>query len=152
MSDQGWRNLIVGDRMRVDQEFSETVQNSSLSSSEWSLVMTAVDFDVEGEGDSARLVADTSQVESILPELEKLAQRMGGQAGGRSSEGPGSGIVDSIRDSLGFGSGGVDAEKRNDALNLPQKYAEALQSHLESRGKWEMVKKGAAAEDQPSPE
>lgn len=150
MSDRGWRDLIVGDRMRVDQEFADTVQSSSLSSSEWSLVMTAVDFHVEGTGESAHLVADTSQVESILPELEKLAERMGGMPGGRESKGPGSGIVDSIRSSLGLGNGGLDAEKRNDALGLPEKYARALQRHLEERGKWEEIRERSAAEDSPS--
>lgn len=153
MSDRGWRDLIVGDRMRVDQEFADTVRNSSLSSSEWSLVMTAVDFDVEGEGESARLVADTSQVETILPEMEKLAERMGGMPGGQRSKGPGGGLLDSLRSSLGFGGGrGVDPEKRNDALGLPDQYARALQRHLEEQGKWERIRERSAAEDQPSPE
>jgi hypothetical protein len=151
MTDRDWRDLIVGDRMRVDQEFADTVRSSSLSSTEWSLVMTAVEFDVEGEGESARLVADTSQVESILPELEKLAERMGGMPGKRQSKGAGS-ILDTLRSSLNLGNGGPDPEKRNDALGLPQKYADALQRHLEERGKWSDVRERSAAEDQPSPE
>ena len=151
MSDRGWRDWIVGDRMRVDQEFSDTVRNSSLSSSEWSLVMTAVDFDVEREGESAYLVADTSKVETILPELEKLAERMGGIPSGGDSSGPFGGFVDSLRSSLGM-RGGIDPEKRKDALGLPQEYANALQRHLEANGKWEDVLERSAAEDQPSPE
>lgn len=149
MSDRGWRDRIVGDRMRVDQEFADTVRSSSLSSSEWSLVMTAVDFDVEGEGESARLVADTSQVETILPEMEKLAERMGGVPGGH--DGGGSGILDTLRSSLGFGGGGLDPEKRRDALGLPDQYAKALQRHLEEQGKWEDVLERSAAEGGPSP-
>ena len=152
MSDRGWRDLIVGDRMRVDQEFADTVRSSSLSSSEWSLVMTAVDFHVEGEGESAQLVADTSQVESILPELENLAERMGGMPGRQESKGGAGGILESLRSSLNLGNGGPDPEKRSDALGLPQKYATALQKHLERRGKWEDIRERSAAEDQPSPE
>lgn len=152
MSDRGWRDLIVGDRMRVDQEFADTVRSSSLSSSEWSLVMTAVEFDVQGEGESAQLVADTSQVESILPELEKLAERMGGMPSQRESKGGTAGILDSLRSSLNLGNRGLDPEKRSDALGLPQKYANALQRHLENRGKWEDIRDRSATEDQPSPE
>lgn len=145
MSERGWRDRIVGDRMQVDQDFSETVRNSSLSRSEWSLVMTAVELDVQGEGESATLVADTSQVESILPELEDLAERMGGMPGRQGSGDLGSGLIDSIRDSLGMG-GGMDPEKRNDALGLPGKYATALQRHLEQRGKWADIRDAALAE------
>ena len=152
MSDRGWRDRIVGDRMRVDQEFADRVRSSSLSRSEWSLVMTAVDFDVEGEGESANLVADTSQVETILPELPKLAERMGGAPSGGSSSGPFGEFVDSLRSSIGLGGGGADEEKRQDALGLPQEYARALQQHLEARGKWEDILDLADAEDQSSPE
>jgi len=146
MSDRGWRDRIVGDRMQVDQDFAETVRNSSLSRSEWSLVMTAVELDVQGEGESATLVADTSQVESILPELEDLAERMGGMPGQQGGSDLGSGLIDSIRDSLGMGGGGMDAEKRNDALGLPGKYATALQRHLEQRGKWADIREAALTE------
>ena len=152
MSDRSWRDRIVGDRMRVDQEFADTVRSSSLTQSEWSLVMTAVEFDVEGEGESARLVADTSQVETILPELSKLAERMGGIPSGGGSSGPFGGFVDSLRSSLGFGGGGVDEEKRQDALGLPQEYARALQRHLEANGKWADVLERSAAEDGASAE
>lgn len=146
MTERGWRDRIVGDRMQVDQDFAETVRNSSLSRSEWSLVMTAVELDIQGEGESATLVADTSSVESILPELEDLAERMGGMAGGQGDGDLGSGLINSIRSSLGMGSGGLDAEKRNDALGLPGKYATALQRHLEERGKWEDIREAALAD------
>lgn len=147
MTDRGWRDRIVGDRMQVDQEFADQVERSSLSRSEWSLVMTAVSLDVHGEGESASLVADTTQVEEILPELEDLAERMGGPPGRQGGGGgnPMSGVIRSFRSSLGL-DGGLDAEKRSDALGLPGKYASALQRHLEHRGKWAEIRDAAIAE------
>jgi len=135
MAEDAWRDMIVGDRMRVDQEFAERVRESQFSNQEWGLIMTAAELRIEGEGESARLVADTSKVEQIMPELDKIKQQqpMGG-SGGTSG-----GLVDSIKSSLGLGGGG-DEEKRDAAIDLVDEYAEVLQAHLEEQGKWERVR------------
>ena len=46
-----WQDLIVGDRMAVDQEFSRRVTESEFSSQQWGLVMTATEFRVEDADD-----------------------------------------------------------------------------------------------------
>ena len=149
MSERGWRDRIVGDRMRVDEEFAPTVERSGFSRSEWGMIMTAVEFEVEGEGESARLVADTSRVDVIMPELKKVTERMGGPSGDSSGSGLsgalGGGLVDSIRSSLGLGCG-ADPERRDEAVRLAEQYARTLQEHLEERGEWKRVREQAAEE------
>ena len=153
-----WEDLIVGDRMAVDREFSARVAESEFSSQQWGLVMTAVEFDVEhaDDPDRARLVADTSKVEQIVPELESIDQQMGamGPAGaGRggpqgSGSGSGSGFLGSVKDALGLGggdAGGSDAESVvREADQLTGEYADLLQDRLENEGKWEQVRSAAA--------
>jgi len=147
-----WTDRIVGDRMTVDQEFAERVTQSQFDKQQWGLVMTAVEFEIEhpDDPDRATLVADTSSLPSVLPELEKLAQGPGGMAGGldggRDNDG---GIVDTLTNALGLGGDGgdsVDEEKLDAAEQLVGEYAETLQKHLEERGKWADVR--AAAADQ----
>lgn len=135
-----WTDAIVGDRMAVDREFSERVRESRFSNQEWGLVMTAVEFEIEHAEDPerARIVADTSKLPSIVPELEKVSEQIGGmgEAGGDSG-----GVLDSIRGALfGDGSSDDDREKREAAERLTREYADALQSHLESNGTWEQVR------------
>ena len=160
MTERAWRDLIAGDRMRVDQEFAGAVQQSGFSRSEWGMIMTAVDFEVEGEGESARLVADTSKVDVIMPELDKIVRQMGGESSGGSSGSlfsrtlAGS-IVDSLRSSFGAGgSGGGSgrADRRQEAIRLANDYADALQGHLENRDRWERIRDLAIEQDQSSPE
>ncbi len=55
MSEQEWRDLIVGDRMRVDQEFAARVRQSGFSNQQWSLIMTAVELELHGSGEDAEL-------------------------------------------------------------------------------------------------
>lgn len=144
MSD--WTDAIVGERMAVDQEFNEQVAASRFSSQEWGLIMTATEFDIENAGDpeEARIVADTSNLPQIMPELGDMREQMaamGGAAGGDS--GGSGGVLDSLKDALGFGGGGgdgVDQEELRAAEQLVQEYAEQLQQHLESKGKWEQVR------------
>lgn len=144
MSD--WTDAIVGERMAVDQEFNEQVAASRFSSQEWGLIMTATEFDIENaaDPDEARIVADTSNLPQIMPELGDMREQMaamGGAAGGDT--GGSGGVLDSLKAALGFGGGGgdeVDQEELQAAEQLVQEYADQLQRHLESKGKWEQVR------------
>ncbi|PSQ39007.1 hypothetical protein BRD13_04410 [Halobacteriales archaeon SW_5_70_135] len=150
-----WQDLIVGDRMAVDQEFSRRVTESEFSSQQWGLVMTATEFRVEDADDPehARLVADTSKVEHVASEMQTIDQRagpMGPGTGGSDGSGSDSGIVDTVKDALGLGGGGRggsgdDAEavlRRADRLT--DEYADRLQERLENEGKWKRVRTAAA--------
>ena len=139
-----WTDSIVGDRMTVDREFNDRVENSEFTSQEWGLIMTATELDIEhaGDPDRARIVADTEKLPQIMPELENVRSQMsqmGGAPGGDT--GSGGGIVDSLKGALGLGGGdGVDEDRVDAAEKLTQAYADALQSHLESKNKWEQVR------------
>ena len=140
-----WTDSIVGDRMTVDREFNDHVMNSRFSSQEWGLIMTATEFEIENANDaeSARIVANTEKVPQIIPELDNIRKQMGAMGGGQhASPSDGGGIVDSIKGALGFGDGGKqgEQEKLEDAERLTQAYADALQEHLEQKGKWEQVR------------
>lgn len=150
MTDNAWTDRIVGERMTVDQEFSRRVANSRFTSQEWSLIMTATEFEIDNPGDpeTARIVANTEKVEQILPELENVRSQVGAMGGATRDGGSGGGgLVDSIKGALGMGGGGgsYDAE-REAAETLTQEYADELQSHLESNGRWESVCAVAAGE------
>jgi len=152
MTERGWQDLIVGDRMAVDQEFAQRVTDSEFSRQEWGLVMTAVEFDIEDPADDerARIVADTSKVEQVMPEMENIQSQMGamGGAGGGQQSGGGSGIFGSVKDALGLGGeggdDGVDEERVEAADRLAQAYADELQQRLESQGKWAQVREAAS--------
>jgi hypothetical protein len=145
-----WTDAIVGDRMTVDNQFTDRVAASRFSSQEWGLIMTATEFEIENADDSenARIVADTSSLPAIMPELENVRSQvaaMGGAPGGAGgSGGSGGGLVDSIKGALGLGgSGGSDGpsdEELDAAERLVQEYADELQAHLEEVGKWEQVR------------
>lgn len=145
MSD--WTDTIVGERMAVDSGFNERVVASRFSTQEWGLIMTAVEFEIEdaGDPDAARLVADTSNLPTIMPELENVRSQvaaMGGASGGASTGGgSGGGLVDSIKGALGLGGDGdgVSDEKLEAAERLVQEYADELQVQLVDVGKWEQV-------------
>ncbi|SFR41580.1 DUF5799 family protein [Halogeometricum limi] len=141
-----WTDSIVGDRMTVDREFNDRVAASEFSSQEWGLIMTATEFEIEHADDPerARIVADTEKLPQIMPELKNVRSQMAqmGGAPAESSSGGGGGLFDSIKGALGLGGGGGgdDAEKRREAERLVQEYADELQRHLESNGKWERVR------------
>ncbi len=144
-----WQDMIVGDRMTVDDEFAPRVDSSSFSRQEWSLIMTATTFEIENADDEteAEIVANTSQLPAMMPELEKVAE-MGPM--GAPEQGPDSGgFLDSIRNALGLGSadGEPDEEKLAEAEALVSAYAETLQAHLESEGRWEEVRTAAASRE-----
>ena len=143
-----WTDAIVGERMTVDNQFNERVAASRFSSQEWGLIMTATEFEIENADDpeAARVVADTSSLPAIMPELENLRSQMAGMGGapGGSGDtgGSGGGVVDSIKDALGLGGGsdGPSDEEMEAAERLVQEYADELQAHLEENGKWEQVR------------
>ncbi|OTF02034.1 DUF5799 family protein [Halorubrum sp. SD612] len=142
-----WTDAIVGERMTVDNQFNERVAASRFSSQEWGLIMTATEFEIEDADDSeaARVVADTSSLPAIMPELENLRSQMAGMGGapGGDSGGSGGGVVDSIKGALGLGGGGGGGpsdEEIEAAERLVQEYADELQAHLEEVGKWEQVR------------
>ena len=146
MSD--WTDRIVGERMVVDQEFNERVQQSRFSSQEWGLIMTATKLEIENPGgDDAELVANTENLPEIMPELEKIRSRSGPMGGAgpdpdRGSDGAGlGGLLDSVRSAVGLGDGddGVDEERLRAARALTEEYASELQRHLESKNKWSRV-------------
>lgn len=144
MSD--WTDAIVGERMAVDNEFTERVQASRFSSQEWGLIMTATEFDIEkaDDPDAARIVADTSSLPQIMPELGNMREQMAAMGGAQGGSSGGSGgLIGSLRDALGLGGGGddgVDQEDLQAAEELVQQYADQLQQHLQSKGKWEQVR------------
>ena len=146
----GWTDQVVGERMTVDKEFTQDVMDSEFSNQEWDLIMSAVEFEIENPGSpaDARIVANTEKVATIVPELDDInaqMQAMGGAPGGGSGDrgSGGGGIVDSVKSALGMGGGGGDDEpdqERIDAASeLAGRYGEELQSHLESKGRWEEI-------------
>ncbi|MFC7098365.1 DUF5799 family protein [Halobaculum marinum] len=146
-----WTDAIVGERMAVDREFNQRIQQSQFSNQQWGLIMTATEFEIEAADDpeAARIVADTSKLPQIMPELDNISQQMGAMAGGGdpsggASDGVFGGIIDDIKNLLGSGGGGggsgVDHEQLAAAEQLTQEYAEELQRHLENKGRFEQVR------------
>jgi hypothetical protein len=140
-----WTDSIVGDRMTVDREFDDRVTNSEFTSQEWGLIMTATELDITHADDPerARIVADTEKLPQIMPELENVRSQMSQMGGAPGDDaGAGGGIVESLKGALGLGGGGngVDQDRVDAAKKLTQAYADALQSHLESKNKWEQVR------------
>jgi len=136
-----WQDRLAGHRMQVDRTFASKVRESGLTKQEWSLVMTAVEFDIEGEGDQAELVADTSKVETVVPEFDNLGQAdPGGMAGGNTSS---KDLIDSVKSALGVDTG-VDEEKLAEATRLANEYVSELQDHLQEQGRWEAIRETAS--------
>lgn len=138
-----WTDAIVGERMAVDQEFNDRIAASEFSSQEWGLIMTAIEFEIEAPADTeqARIVADTTKLPQIMPELENIQSQMGamGQDSGRSSS-SGGGLVESLKGVIGLGDSSGGNDRLEAAEQLTQAYADELQSHLESNGKWKQVR------------
>jgi hypothetical protein len=140
-----WTDAIVGDRMTVDREFNERVAASEFTSQEWGLIMTATEFEIEhaDDPDRARIVADTSKLPQMMPELERVRSQVssmgGGGGGGSAPSSSGGGLFDSVKSALGLGGGASDA-RLEAAEALVQEYADELQSHLESKNKFEQVR------------
>jgi len=145
-----WRDQLAGARMQVDQQFQDRLEQSDFTNQEWGLIMTAVEFRVEhpGDPDRAELVADTSQLDQIVPELERLQDQMGGPMGGGRGRDTGSsgGVLGMFKDLLGGLSGGSagNSEERMDAATvMVEEYATDLQTYLEKRDRWEGIREAA---------
>lgn len=144
MSD--WRDMIVGARMAVDSEFSDQVEQSTFSRQEWGLIMTATTFEIENaeDPDSAHLVADTSELPAVMPELERIANL--GPMGVPGEDGGSNGFLGRFFEMFGMGdSGQSDEERIAEAERLTAAYARELQDHLEETGRWDDVREAAAA-------
>jgi hypothetical protein len=154
-----WTDRIVGDRMAVDQQFNDRVTSSQFSR-QWGLIMTAVDFEIENADDEseARLVADTSELGQVMPEIDDMEPQgpmagMGGGPGGESGKNGGGGLLGGIADKLlggggGETGGGVDQDQVRAAEQLVQEYASELQAHLEDNDRWAEVRAAAASADE----
>ena len=153
MAEREWTDRIVGDRMAVDREFTDRIEASQFSRQEWGLVMTATEFEIESPEDDerAQLVANTEKLPAVIPELDRISSQAGamgaggegtGAAGGRGMSGSGGGVLGSLRNTLGLGSGGggADNETIEAADRLAQEYASDLQRRLEDRGKWAEIR------------
>ncbi|WP_018258316.1 DUF5799 family protein [Halomicrobium katesii] len=138
-----WTNAIAAERMEVDTEFNDRVEASSFSNQQWNLVMTALEFEIHGAEDpeTAEIVADTSNLSTIMPELDRIAEQgpMGGGGGGGSSGDTGGGILGGVKDALGLGGGGGGDDRIEEAEELAAEYAGLLQEKLETNGRWSMV-------------
>ncbi|QDX41010.1 DUF5799 family protein [Salarchaeum sp. JOR-1] len=146
MSD--WQDRIVGERMRVDDEFQHRVEASSFSNQQWGLVMTAVEFDIEHPEDPerARLVADTSNLTHVMDELDNVEAGMAAMAGGQQRDDDSGGILGDVKRMLGIGDSGdsgSDEERASEAAALAQEYADALQEKLEENGRWDEIREAA---------
>lgn len=143
-----WQDRLAGARMQVDQQFNNRVKASEFTNQQWGLIMTAVEFEIENpeDPDEAELVANTDQVEHIIPELENMPQGMGGPGtaspGGSSG---GDGLLGRLKTLVGGDSDdGIDQEKLDAAAELTGEYATELQTFLEENGRWEAICDGAA--------
>ena len=140
MADGSWRGQIAAERMQIDQEFTDRIATSGLSSQQWGLVMTAVEFEIEGpaDPDTAQLVADTSKLPSVMDEIHRIGQRGPGGMASMESGGSASGsLLDGVKDFLGFGGG--DDVLEETAEELAADYATQLQTRLEERGRWRQI-------------
>ena len=143
---EAWTDSITGARMQVDKQFQQRVRGSEFSNQQWGLIMTAVEFRIDDPGtpEQAALVADTGNVEQIIPELESIPQGMGARPGGGNQSSDG-GLLDRLRGLLSDGSDdGVDEQKLDAANTLAGEYARELQAFLEQQGRWEEVCRRAA--------
>ena len=145
-----WQDMVVGDRMAVDNEFEPRIEESRFSRQEWGLIMTATEFEIENpEDEAAAIVANTEELRGMMPEIEKVAD-MGPMGATPDDGGSGGGLLDSVFDALGLGGNGaddgdsVDEDKLQEAERLVGEYADALQAHLESEGRWDEVRAAAA--------
>jgi hypothetical protein len=141
MSD-AWTDNLAGARMQVDQQFNDRILDSQFSNQEWGLIMTAVEFDIEnpGQPEEATLVADTEDLEQVIPELDKIKQQMGGSSDPTnqdSSSGLLGGRLGKYLDALQSSSQSSNHHQQlNNATTLVNEYALELQRFLEAEGRW----------------
>jgi hypothetical protein len=111
-------------------------------------VVTATEFEIADadDPDAARIVADTTSLPAVMPELENVRSQvaaMGGATNDGGGGGSGGGILGSVLGALGLGGGSSDGpsdEELEAAEQLVQAYADELQAHLEEAGRWEQIR------------
>jgi len=139
-----WTDQLAGARMQVDQQYRETLEASDFSNQEWGLVMTAVDWEIENpeDPDEATLVADTSKLPDIVPELRNIQKEMGGSPT-PVEDGPNTrgflGRLQQYIHHLRSGTGDSGEKKLSDAEELVDGYTLVLQEYLEEHGRWEEI-------------
>jgi len=133
-----WRDRIAPHRMAADREFAERVRESDLDRQQWDLAMTAVEFEVAHPSDpeAATLVADTSNLDAVLPELARSTRRPG-----HPPEGDGGGLLDGIRSLVERDDAAGD--RRETVERLATAYAAVLEDELREAGEWERVCRAA---------
>jgi hypothetical protein len=137
---ENWEDHLAGARMRVDRQFEDRVTDSRFSNQQWGLIMTAVRFDITSpeDPDRAEMVADTEDLDAIIPELDRIEQEMSGNR----RDPDGGGLLGRLRDAFGSLSGGSgsspgeDQKRKDEARVLVDEYAEHLQAYLEDNGRW----------------
>ena len=148
--DNRWTDYLAGARMQVDQQFSDQVRASEFTSQQWGLIMTAVEFEIDdpGDPDQATLVANTDNVETIMPELDAIERQTAGMGagGGRGqSTGTGGSLLGRIRSYFASGSDdGVDGEQYEQAVALVDQYTTQLQALLREEDRWQELCAAAA--------
>ena len=135
-SQTGWQELIITERIEVDRQFQERIQESALTHQAWELIMTAVEFRIEGEDPAeATLVADLSLLESVLPTIARIQREQADDIAPPSMLDRLLGWVDSSRRYAGY---------RREAEQLTTAYANDIQAALESNGRWPSIVERAA--------
>lgn len=148
-----WTDKLARARITVDKEFYEDVERSQFTEQEWGMIMTAVEWRVRNAEDpeTARLVADTSKVSDILPQLREIRTRVREAQRGvgrpRTLADGFTGWINGFVEMLGnvLSNEPRDARLR-DAEKLANRYAIRVQEYLEDRGRWEEVRLAAAEE------
>ena len=142
-----WTDAIVGERMAVDNQFTDRVTASRFSSQEWGLIMTATEFEIADadDPDAAQIVADTTNLPAVMPELENVRSQVAAMGGATNDDGgsSGGGLLGSVLGALGLGGGSSDGpsdEELEAAEQLVQAYADELQAHLVEVGRWEQIR------------
>ena len=149
MSDD-WRDQLAGARMQVDQQFQDRLEQSQFTNQEWGLIMTAIEFEVEHatDPDQAELVPNTSQLDQIVPELDRIQREMGGAMRPQESASSSGGILGRFKQYLGGlstnASGQSNEERMAAATVLVEEYATDLQAYLEKRDRWDDIREAAA--------
>jgi len=142
-----WTDAIVGERMAVDNQFTDRVTASRFSSPEWGLIMTATEFEIADadDPDAAQIVADTTNLSAVMPELENVRSQVAAMGGATNDDGgsSGGGLLGSVLGALGLGGSSDDSpsdEELEAAEQLVQAYADELQAHLVEVGRWEQIR------------
>jgi hypothetical protein len=140
---EDWTARIAGIRMQLDGEFADRVQQSSLTAQQWSLVMTATEFEIENPQapEDAGIVTNTDNLPAVASEMDRVQkQGMGNVQSGGGSGGILGKIIDRFKREAGSS---VDLDE---AGTLAEEYGRRLQEKLIEQDRWEEVCAVAAGE------